>query len=440
MCSLYRRSSILCLALAQLILNQAGAAPVVTVGIVLPQGQGLEGAANAESMRQSLIGQLQAHAIDAVPLSATTDNLLDTEAQANHCQYLLYTHLQTHHFGGLRGKLSALRSLPLLAFGAKGAKYSMASTAMQGAANAAGPSAKANVKQGDTMELAYRLRAVGSTNPASAQSFSSDQASSDGQDIVTALVAQVAAAASATAQGNPPTTSQAMSTPASGDAPAPTGRSSIFGGLLGHRSISSSKAASGAASTTMDCAQLASTPNAPMSLDTCESLKHTQQNYEQAAADPAASRAGDDQLTCAQIAAELKQQQYTTPDRTKVAEASATVQEQQGIQRREYANALKQQAQNQAAVNAASATDTATELASGGLVRGRALEAAEKGIDARNRANNERVIKEDLPVTQKMLSQSADLGAGFGQQLQSNHRLARLVQLANSKGCKGGGQ
>ena len=99
---------------------------------------------------------------------------------------------------------------------------------------------------------------------------------------------------------------------------------------------------------------------------------------------------------------------------------------------------VKQQAENQAAVNAASAADTATELATGGLVRGRALDAVEKTIDARNRANNERAIKEDLPTTQKMIGQTADLGADFGQQLQSNPRLARLIQLADTKHCKGG--
>ncbi len=106
----------------------------------------------------------------------------------------------------------------------------------------------------------------------------------------------------------------------------------------------------------------------------------------------------------------------------------------------EYANMVKEQAENQAAVTAATVADTATEVATAGLVRGHALDAAEKTIDARNRANNERVIKEDLPTTRKMVGQMADFGADFGQQLQANPRPARLMQLANNKHRKGGAE
>ena len=188
----------------------------------------------------------------------------------------------------------------------------------------------------------------------------------------------------------------------------------------------------------MDCAQIASMPNAPVSAATCEQMKASQQTYAQAAADPSASRPGDDQMTCQQITAELKQQSYTAPDKTKVAEVTATANQQQEIQKREYANMVKMQAEDQKAVAAATAADTATELATGGLVRGRALEAVDKSLTAKHDANNERVIKEDMPVTSKLITQTSGLGADFAQQLQSNPRLARLMQLADSKHCKGG--
>src|SRR5450631_43036 len=93
--------------------------------------------------------------------------------------------------------------------------------------------------------------------------------------------------------------------------------------------------------------------------------------------DPA-QRPGDEQMTCAQITAELKQQQYTAPDKTKVAALDATAREQQKITKKEYENMVKMQAEDQSAVAAATAADTATELATGGLVRGRALNAVEK--------------------------------------------------------------
>jgi len=189
----------------------------------------------------------------------------------------------------------------------------------------------------------------------------------------------------------------------------------------------------------MDCAKLASMPNAPMSAEACEKLQGTQRAYTQSAADPSAQRPGDEQMTCAQITAELKQQQYATQDKTKVADLGATLTEQQKIIKKEEAILAKRQAEAQAAVAAATAADTATELATGGLVSGHALNAVEKTLDAQDKVEKERVMREDLPTTQKMISQTAGLGADFGQQLQSNPRLARLIQLADAKHCKGGG-
>jgi hypothetical protein len=189
----------------------------------------------------------------------------------------------------------------------------------------------------------------------------------------------------------------------------------------------------------MDCAKLASVPNAPMSVEACEKLQGTQQAYNQAASDPSAQRPGDEQMTCAQITAELKQQQYAPQDKTKVAALDATTKEEQKIIKKEEAILAKRQAEAQAAVAAATAADTATELATAGLVSGHALNAVEKTLDAKDKAEKERVIREDLPTYQRMNSQTADLGSDFGQQLQANPRLGRLIQLADSKHCKGGG-
>jgi hypothetical protein len=439
----YWRWSIVCVAAARLLLNQAAAAPV-TIGIALPQGQALQSPEVAEPLRQSLISQLKAQSIDAVPLSATSGALVDAEAQAKHCSYVLYTHLDKHSSNGLRGKWSAVTG-------------ALSFTPVSAQQPGTSPSPLyASVKQGDTLAMAYRLMAVESAEVVKADSFDSGKAASDGQDMVSPLVAQVAGAASAAlhdapaaAQATAPqatapqataaqgTAAQAVASSSSSDPSASSGRASSFGGLFGHRNAPSSKPAA-TMNGSMDCAKLASMPNSPMSVDACEKLQGAQQAYSQSASDPAASRPGDDQMSCTQITAELKQQQYTAPDRTKVAEAAATAKQQQENTQREYKNMLKEQAEDQSAVAAATAADNATELATLGLVRGHALDAAEKTIDERHKANNERVVKENLPVAQKMVSQTADFGADFGRQLQANPRLARLMQLADSKHCKGG--
>ena len=415
------RWSIVCVAMARLVLNQAGAAPV-TIGIPLPHGQ-LQGEEMTESMRQSLISQLKAQSIDAVPLSASTGGL-ETEVQAKHCNYVLYTRVQNKHStgSGMFGKLSMLtHGISPNGIGA----------------------GDGSVKRGDTVVLDYRLMSMGSSDPIKADSLSA-KADSDGQDVVSPLVAQLTNAVAAAAQGKEQGTApaQAPTQTSAQAAPAdiqPSSNGSRFGGFFGHRSISNAKARGGNMSGDMDCAKLASVPNAPMTLEACEKLQGTQQAYNQAASDPSAQRPGDEQMSCAQITAELKQQQYAAQDKTKVAELDATIREEQKIIKKEEAILAKRQAEAQAAVAAATAADTATEIATAGLVSGHALNAVEKTLDAQDRAEKERVMREDLPTYKKMNSATADLGSDFGQQLQANPRLGRLMQLADSKHCKGGG-
>ena len=66
----------------------------------------------------------------------------------------------------------------------------------------------------------------------------------------------------------------------------------------------------------MDCATLASMPNAPMSLEAARNCRACSKADSQAASDPSAQRPGW-QMSCAQITAELKQQQYAAQDKRK---------------------------------------------------------------------------------------------------------------------------
>ena len=439
--------------LAGLALGQTGGTPI-TIGIALPQGQ-LGGSAQvAEPMRQSLINQLRMQTVQAVPLTATSGSDLESEAQAKHCTYVLYTRLeQKHSMSGMFSKFAPLAgALPVGALAGRGGMASMAGAAMQGATSAAAASAQqqavsqltgaaqSSVKGGDTVTLDYRLVPVGSTNPAKAETLSS-KAAGDGQDVVSPLIAQLTSTIAPLAQGVPSALGAPPSTPpgGSGNADSSNGHSSLFSGLGGHKNIPSSTPTAGAGANGMDCAKMASMPNAFMTVETCQKLQGAQQAYNQAAADPSASRPGDDQMTCAQITAELKQQSYTAPDQAKVAAAQATSAQEQALLNAEYAHMMKAKAEDQALVNAASAADNATEAASMGLVRGRNLQAAENTIDARNRAYNETMTKEGQPIHQQTMDQMAGFATDAGQQLQSNPRLARLMQLANAKHCKGGG-
>ena len=304
-----------------LIFSQAGAAPV-TIGIPLPHGQ-VQGDAMTESMSQSLIDHLKAKSIEAVPLSAAT-GALEAELLAKHCSYVLYTRVQTKHStgSGVFGKLSMLtHGISPNAIGA----------------------GDGSVKRGDTVVLDYRLMATGSSDPIKADSLSA-KADSDGQDVVSPLVEQLTGAVAAVAQGKDQgtalaqaSTAQASTQPASAASgePQPSSSGSRFGGFFGHRSIANAKSTEGNTGGSMDCAKLAGMPNAPMSLEACEKLQGTQQAYNRAASDPSAQRPGDDQMSCAQITAELKQQQYTAQDKTKVAELTTTTKEEQKIIKKE---------------------------------------------------------------------------------------------------------
>jgi hypothetical protein len=425
-------------ALSRLALAQTGSAQVV-VGVALPQDK--QGAEMAEPLRQTLISQLKSQSVEAVPLTETSgSSSLEAEAQAKHCTYILYTRLeQKQGTAGMFSKLSS--ALPFAALSGRGGASTATTPSQEQAASPPAGAPPAGVRRGDTVTLDYRLVAVGAANPTKAETFTR-KAAADGQDLVGPLVTQLSSAVGAAAHG---ATEPATAAAAPLDAHPASEHSSLLGGLWGHKAGASSKPAAGAPA--LDCAQLTSMPAgifamAPgqvMSAEDCQKMQNAQQAYQQAASDPSAARPGDDQMTCAQITAELKQQQYTTPDQSKVAAAQATAGQQQALVQREYANMIKQQAKDQAAVEAASAADTATEVATGGLVRGRTLQAVEKEQMAEHDANNQRVLKEAQPLEKQQVGQMAGFSSDFAQQLQSNPRLARLMQLADSKHCKGGG-
>jgi hypothetical protein len=152
------------------------------------------------------------------------------------------------------------------------------------------------------------------------------------------------------------------------------------------------------------------------------------QGYQKAASDPSGSRPGDDKMTCDQIVAEMKQQQFTKPDQAKVTEAQA-------------ANdaLMKKTAEAQAEGNALAAKQSAENVAStvADQFLPNAVQAARAKEQQREQdALNAKLEKETAPLADRSTAATASLVSDVGQQVASNPRLAKLIQMATAKKCK----
>jgi len=185
----------------------------------------------------------------------------------------------------------------------------------------------------------------------------------------------------------------------------------------------------------MDCSQLASMPNAPMTLQQCESMKSMAMGAQGAMNDPSTARPGDAQMSCADIQAEMSTLDVSgvsQQHRVEGQQAGAALQSQLTKNRAE-ANRFGIQANAEMA--AARAADTATEVSSAGLVRGHAADAAQKQIDAQSRALGEKQMRDTAPKSQATAGSIINSGNDLTQQMQSNPRFARLMKLAMEKNC-----
>lgn len=188
----------------------------------------------------------------------------------------------------------------------------------------------------------------------------------------------------------------------------------------------------------VDCAQVAKNPLAGMTYDGCMQMVANKQKFDAAASDPSAARPGDEQMSCVQITAELRQQPYQKPDAAKVANGQAAVAAQREVVAKQQKEADVMRAKDQAAVNAASSADRAAELLTGGLAKPNALSKVTKELDAENEKTNQRMIEEQKPTFTNMMNSANALTADMAQQATENPRLARLMQLAQMKRCRGG--
>jgi hypothetical protein len=457
----------------------------LTIGVALPQVQLGQGADAAEPLRQSVMNRLRSPNVEVVALSGNTPAEIEADAKGKGCSQVLYTNVERKHgIGGLLGKLAPLAGvLPGIASGGGGGgggsgltglltqgAASMASNAaaasaqkqMMGAqqqmlagaqaelgqaqAQALQMAARASIKRGDNIAFDYRLAAADGGAPLKSALLRA-KADADGQDVLSPLVEQLAQSMGLSAQaagGGPQTTDGTMGSGATGSATPPdtsrAGNTSRWHGLFGARDRSASTSSTTAAPANggmPDCAQIASMPNTPISFEACQKMASAQQAYDRAASDPSAARPGDEQMSCEQIKSEMRLQQYSAPDKATVAATTAAVTKEQALLNKHIAEANAVMAQEQVKVDAAVAADQATGLATAGLVNPNAASAAAMAAQARVKAVGERQAAERRPTEQKMIGGVADLGVDAAQQLSSNPRLARLLQLAQSRGCKG---
>jgi hypothetical protein len=178
----------------------------------------------------------------------------------------------------------------------------------------------------------------------------------------------------------------------------------------------------------MSCEQMSAASRGTMTVEACQKMMAAQQAYTTALADPSASRPGDDKLTCEQIATEVKQQPFSPPDQAKAAEAQAASSDLQKTLEKQQKEAAERAA-------AQSATNLAAAAAAGLAPNFVQAKAAEKAAED-NRKFGEEKAKESAPKAQRANDATADLIADAGQQIGSNPRLARLMQLASQKRCK----
>lgn len=163
----------------------------VRIGVVKPQVMmgGEEQPGVADSVRTILTEYLRGPTIDVAVISARLESQYTIEAQQAGCDFLLVTSV-THE----RGKSSKLlsRALGNLAYYAPRTSSATANAVIGTALYTASDFAS-SIKAKDEMALAYRVDAVGGAQSVVANTVER-RAKSDGEDLLTPLVENAAAA------------------------------------------------------------------------------------------------------------------------------------------------------------------------------------------------------------------------------------------------------
>ena len=182
----------------------------------------------------------------------------------------------------------------------------------------------------------------------------------------------------------------------------------------------------------VNCDMVAANPDAGMDKASCDAMNQAAASYYNSQHDPAASRPGDESMTCAGIKAEFMQQPMVPPSHEHVAAAQAATADVSAETAKLQAQAAAQSAALSAQSMAASALSVANPIA--GRAADQAVNSEQQAMEA---ADNAQAHAEALPLERKSNAATAAVVGDVTTQLNDNPRTARLVALASEKHCRG---
>jgi hypothetical protein len=182
------------------------------------------------------------------------------------------------------------------------------------------------------------------------------------------------------------------------------------------------------ATPSVDCAQIAKMPNAPMSYEACQQMMNSAASMQKSMNDPAGQRPGDEAMACEQIKAEL-QTSGVEVNREHLAQAQtagADYQAKAAKVQREGKALAAQQAATTVAAAAASAIPVVGNAAASAVVA--TTMAQQQAFAARSQATL-------TPAQQALTASTANVMGDTAASMQNNPRQARLMSLAMQKNC-----
>jgi len=168
---------------------------VVRIGVSVKSGsvgESVSAADLAAAVQNTLSGYLKGTTIEIVPLEAKLSGLIDTEAKTKDCDYVLYTnvsHKKGGGFGGMFGSVIA-PTVGSVGFGNTGSVAGNIAGNIATQAIVTAGSVAENVKSKDELTLDVKLNQISGAAVLTRQF--KNKAKSDGQDILSPLVEQLA--------------------------------------------------------------------------------------------------------------------------------------------------------------------------------------------------------------------------------------------------------
>jgi hypothetical protein len=176
------------------------------------------------------------------------------------------------------------------------------------------------------------------------------------------------------------------------------------------------------------CDQIATMPNAPMSAEACRGMIGMAQGMKTSGSDPSAMRAGDENMSCDQINAEMRAVATPMVSAETGAQARAAADAELALRERQQAEA-KGMIAGQMAMGAGAA---ALGMVPGG---GYAAMAAQQAMMAQQQAFAQKQMQEAAPVRAQTSQAITATTSEMTQGMRENPRFARLMNMSVEKSC-----